>query len=125
MARLSTPESARWILRIAVAGEFMGHGFFALQQKAGWLKFFAVFAIGPELANPLMILIGFLDIILALIVLLCPVRPILLWMALWGFLTALIRPLSGDPIWDFVERWANWGAPLALWALMGRSKGKK
>ena len=125
MARLSKPESVRWILRIAVAGEFIGHGVFALQQKAGWFKFFAVFGIGPDLANPLMLVIGFLDIILALIVLVCPVRPALLWMALWGFLTALIRPLSGDPIWDFVERWANWGAPLALWALMARGKGKK
>lgn len=29
-----------WVLRIAVAGEFIGHGMFALQKKAGWFKYF-------------------------------------------------------------------------------------
>lgn len=119
MERLSTPESLRWMLRIAVAGEFIGHGVFALQQKVGWLKFFAVFGIGTELANSLMSLIGAADIALGLLVLVYPIRSVLLWMAFWGFLTALIRPLSGDPIWDFIERWANWGAPLALWSALG------
>lgn len=28
-----------WVLRIVVAGEFIGHGVFALQQKPGWIKF--------------------------------------------------------------------------------------
>jgi len=40
----------------------------------------------------------------------------------WGFWTALVRPLVGEPIWDFVERWANWGAPLALYLLMKKEK---
>jgi hypothetical protein len=35
-------------------------------------------------------------------------------MAFWGFWTALVRPLVGMPIWDFIERFANWAAPLAL-----------
>ena len=30
-----------------------------------------------------------------------------------------------DPIWDFVERWANWGAPLALLLLLGWPKNLK
>jgi hypothetical protein len=40
-------------------------------------------------------------------------------MTIWGFWTALVRPIVGEPIWDFVERFANWGAPLALLALSG------
>ena len=43
-------------------------------------------------------------------------------MTLWGFWTALIRQIVGEPIWDFVERWANWGAPLALLLLIGWPK---
>ncbi|MCE9586354.1 hypothetical protein K8R04_03490 [Candidatus Uhrbacteria bacterium] len=121
MQRLTTPEAANWILRIAVAGEFIGHGVFALGQKADWVKFFVVFGIGPDLANQLMPMIGSLDIVLGLLVLVYPVRPILLWMAFWGFMTALIRPLSGAPVWDFVERWANWGAPLALWVITSKN----
>jgi len=51
-------------------------------------------------------------------VLLKPIKSVLLWAAFWGFWTALVRPIVGQPIWDFVERSANWGAPLALYYLI-------
>ena len=31
-------------------------------------------------------------------------------------------PIGPDPIWDFFERWTNWGAPLALLLLRGWPK---
>ena len=113
-----------WILRIAVAGEFIGHGVFALQQKAGWIKYFTAVGFSGDQALTLMPWIGAMDILVALAVLARPVRIVLLWAALWGFWTALLRPIAGEPIWDFVERWANWGAPLALLLLRGWPKGK-
>ncbi|HLD86083.1 MAG TPA: hypothetical protein VJA28_01365, partial [Patescibacteria group bacterium] len=58
----------------------------------------------------------------AVIVLIRPIPLVLLYMAVWGFWTALLRPLVGEPIWDFVERWSNWGAPLALLLLRGWPK---
>ena len=109
----------KWVLRIAVAGEFIGHGVFALQQKAGWGKYFEAAGISPDSAMTLMPIIGAMDLLLALLVLIRPIRIAVLWMAFWGFWTALLRPLAGEPVWDFVERWANWGAPLALLLLMG------
>jgi hypothetical protein len=36
---------AEWVLRIAVAGEFIGHGAFALQQKAGRIEYFEAVGI--------------------------------------------------------------------------------
>ena len=111
------------ILRLAVFGEFLGHGVFAIQGKEswiGWIQQFTGFEAG--LATRLLLTIGLLDVAIALIVLIKPVRPILLWAAIWGFWTALVRPFIGEPIWDFVERSANWGAPLALYYLMGRKK---
>ena len=111
---------AKWVLRIAVAGEFIGHGVFALQGKESWIGWFAKFGVSnPETATSLLFWIGLLDIAVALFVLIKPVRVVLLWAALWGVWTALIRPIVGEPIWDFVERWANWGAPLALLLLQG------
>lgn len=107
------------VLRIAVFGEFLGHGVFALQQKAGWVSYFTAVGIGEEQALTLMTLIGIMDVTLAILVLVHPWRPALLWMALWGMWTALLRPIAGEPIWDFFERWANWGAPLALLLLLG------
>lgn len=112
-------NSAQWVLRIAVAGEFIGHGVFALQQKAGWIKYFEAVGYSSEQALMLLPLVGAMDIALALLVIFRPVRIALLWMAFWGFWTALLRPLAGEPVWDFVERWANWGAPLALLFLRG------
>ena len=39
---------AEWVLRIAVAGEFIGHGVFALQGKEGWFKYFNAVGIVDE-----------------------------------------------------------------------------
>ena len=109
-----------WVLRIAVAGEFLGHGVFALLGKKAWIDWLAVFGISDvNLATQLLFLVGITDIGLALLILVRPVRLALLWMTLWGFWTALLRPIVGEPIWDFVERWVNWGAPLALLLLVG------
>jgi hypothetical protein len=116
----------QWVLRIAVAGEFLGHGAFAIQGKAQWVGWFAKFGVtNPETATTLLLLIGLLDVLVALIVLFKPVRIALLWAILWGFWTALIRPIVGESGWDFVERWANWGAPLALLLLLGWPKSWK
>lgn len=113
-----------WILRIAVAGEFLGHGVFALQGKEGWFKYFDAFGISDvETIKTMLLIVGIMDIILAILVLVRPIRIFVLWMAFWGLWTALIRwPFGGDPIWDFFERWTNWGAPLALLLILGWPK---
>lgn len=107
-------KTAEIVLRIAVAGEFIGHGVFALQVKAGWIPYFAALGLSPEFAAQILPIIGIMDLILGLLVLIKPIPIALLWMTFWGFWTALLRPIAGEPIWDFVERFANWGAPLAL-----------
>ncbi len=123
---LSKIEWIEWVLRIAVAGEFIGHGVFALQGKKDWIGWFAQFGISAAgTATQLLFLIGVIDIALAILILVKPVRLALLWMVFWGFWTALMRPLVGMPVWDFVERWANWGAPLALLLLVGWPRGWK
>lgn len=110
-----------WVLRIAVVGEFLGHGVFALQHKAGWFKYFVAVGItDPATIRTFLSLIGTADLLVALFVLVRPVRIVLLWAAIWGLWTAMIRwPVGPDPVWDFLERWTNWGAPLALLLLRG------
>lgn len=111
------------ILQISIAGEFIGHGVFALQGKKDWLGWFTKFGISDiGITARLLFLIGVIDIVLAILILIKPMRLALLWMVFWGFWTALLRPIVGMPIWDFVERWANWGAPLALLLLVGWPK---
>lgn len=118
-------KKLEWVLRIGIAGEFIGHAAFALQAKAGWIPYFTAIGISSETAVQLMPIIGTMDIILALIVLVKPIRGLLLWMAFWGLATALARPIAGEPIWDFIERFANWAAPLALLLYYGWPTEKK
>ncbi|MBI3073492.1 MAG: hypothetical protein HYY84_15380 [Deltaproteobacteria bacterium] len=110
-----------WALRVAVAFEFGGHGIEALRIKEEWIPFFTVFGVSPETARDLMPVVGVVDLALAASVLVRPLVPLLAWMAFWGFFTALLRPLSGLSFVEFIERGANWGAPLAL-LLMVRAR---
>jgi hypothetical protein len=121
---LSKSRAAEWTLRIAVAGEFIGHGVFALQGKEGWFKYFTPFGFtNEETMVTILLLVGIMDLLLAAMVLIKPIKPLILWMAFWGLWTAMIRwPFGPDPVWDFVERFANWGAPLALLFILGWPK---
>ena len=111
-----TEKKMEWILRVGVAGEFAGHGLLAIAGKADWTKWIGeMLKVEPGTAGTLLMLVGISDLIIALIVLLRPVKPVLLWAAFWGFWTALVRPLVGQSWLDFVERAANWAAPLALY----------
>lgn len=115
----------QWVLRVAVAGEFIGHGVFALQVKKSFISLLTGWGFSHEFAVAVLPWIGVMDLLVAVLVLVRPIRGVLLWMALWGFLTALARPVAGEPVWDFVERWANWGAPLALLLALGWPKTLK
>ncbi len=119
---MDNQKKAEWILRIGIFGTFLGHGVFALLVKQSWIPYFTSIGISESTAVILLPLIGILDITVAIFALLKPIRVILIWATLWAFITALIRPISGEPIWDFIERTANWAVPLALLYLRGIPK---
>jgi hypothetical protein len=107
------------ILRVAVIMCFIGHGAFGIITKAAWCHYFGVMGIGTELSYRLMPLVGSLDILLGISMLVYPVRVVLAWLAGWALVTALLRPLSGEPVAEFVERAGNFGTPLAMLILSG------
>jgi len=114
--RASTLE---WILRAAVAACFIGHGAFGVITKAAWVPYFAVWGIPEAWAWSLMPVIGASDIAIAVLTLVRPIRAVVLYMTLWGFQTACLRPLAGQGIWELFERAGNYGVPLALLFLLG------
>ena len=122
---MDNESKAEWVLRIGIFGTFLGHGVFALLIKQSWLHYFTVVGISEATAKTLLPLIGLIDITVAVFVLFLPIKLVLIWATVWAFTTALIRPISGEPIWDFIERWANWAAPLALFLLLDKRKGSK
>lgn len=120
-----TTKISEWILRIGIFGTFLGHGIFALGVKQSWIPLLSAFGFSEATATTLLPFIGATDITVAFLALLWPVRIVLIWATIWAFATAISRPIAGEPFWDFVERSANWAAPLALLALQGFPKKLK
>ncbi|HEY7060852.1 MAG TPA: hypothetical protein VII06_05180 [Chloroflexota bacterium] len=115
-------RTVHWVLRLGVVAEFIGHGTFGIITKAGWVPYFGVVGIPASVAWPLMPVVGTVDVALALLALVRPMRATLLYMAVWGLWTALLRPLSGEGPWEFLERAGNFGVPLALFWLSGPAR---
>lgn len=112
-------KAVEWILRLAVFGTFVGHGLIAvLVVPSQWLGYLKLVGFEGELARNLLLIIGLLDVALAILVVVKPLKPILIYCAIWAFATALMRPIAGQGILEFIERMANFLAPLALYFLL-------
>jgi uncharacterized membrane protein YphA (DoxX/SURF4 family) len=122
MERFTVGQKLHFTLRVAVAMCFIGHGAFGIITKPIWCNYFAVLGIGHDLAYRLMPVLGTFDILLGVIMLVYPIRAIPLWLVIWGAVTALLRPLSGEPFAEFIERAGNFGAPLALLIMSGMGR---
>lgn len=110
----SNASSLHLIFRVACAMCFIGHGAFGLITKPIWCNYFAVFGIGETMAYKLMPVVGAVDILLGVILLFYPLRFSVGWLVFWGLFTASLRPLSGEPFAEFLERAGNYGAPVIL-----------
>jgi len=115
-------KAADWVLRIAVFGTFFGHGLLAFQGHPSWIHYLTFWGFTMEAAKTTMLIIGVLDMALAISVVFKPLRPILIYAVVWAFATALMRWIVDANVIGFVERAANWGAPLALLLLNNRKK---
>jgi hypothetical protein len=126
MRSLTAGQKIHYTLRIAIAMCFIGHGAFGIITKEIWTHYFGVFGFSRATALRLMPLVGGVDILLGIIMLVCPVRAIAGWLVVWGLVTAALRPLSGEPLAELIERGGNFGAPLAFLLLSnGKSWWKK
>lgn len=120
---MTSDQKIAWALRIGIFGEFTGHGLLALGLKKDWIGWLVqLFGITPDLAGTIVFVIGLADICVAFSILIKPMKWVLVWATFWGFATALVRPIVGQSALDFVERWTNWGAPLALLFLLDKKK---
>jgi hypothetical protein len=113
------------LLRIGVFMTFFGHGVYAITDKPEWLNYIMFFGVDLVTASSTLVFIGYLDVIVAFVILFKPNKYFLLWATFWAFSTALIRPISGEPFLEFIERGANWIAPLALFFLYNYNMNNK
>src|SRR5579863_3560964 len=99
---LQNKKNIYYTLRFASAMCFIGHGTFGIITKKIWLNYFAVFGIGQAMSYHLMPWLGAVDILMGISLLVYPTRAILAWLTVWGMITALCRPLSGEPFAEFI-----------------------
>jgi phosphohistidine phosphatase SixA len=111
---MGSARSVWWTLRVGAALCFIGHGAFGIITKEAWLPFFGLVGIGREAALDLMPVVGTVDIIMGLTVLITPRPAALLYMVAWALWTAALRPLTGDSVFEMLERAGNYGVPLAM-----------
>ena len=117
--------SATMLLRIAAAGTFLAHGFKAWMQSTSFKSLITgTFAnigveVDPVTCGMALKIIGAVDIIVAGLVLVAPWRPVVAWMAFWGFLAAGSRMTAYglDAWYETAIRLPNGGVPLALLCL--------
>jgi hypothetical protein len=112
-------EQLWWIFRVGVAMCFIGHGMFGVITKEEWVPFFEAVGLSRDAAFMLMPVIGMLDIAIGLSVLFRPTRVALLYMTMWAFWTAALRPLTGLSVFEMLERAGNYGLPLAFLVFLG------
>lgn len=115
---LAPRRALEWTLRIGAFLCFAGHGAFGLIAKEAWVPYFAVAGIGRDTAYHLMPLVGTMDVLVGSLMLVRPRPVVAYWMVAWAVWTALLRPLSGEPAWEALERAGNYGVPAALAILM-------
>jgi uncharacterized membrane protein YphA (DoxX/SURF4 family) len=119
---LQNDRKIYYTLRFAAAMCFIGHGTFGIITKQIWCNYFAVFGIGHDAAYKLMPVLGSVDILMGLSLLIYPTRIIVWWLVIWAAITAFLRPMSGEPFAEFIERTGNFGVPLTLLILCGRGE---
>jgi hypothetical protein len=63
--------------------------------------------------------VGWFEIALGFAVVAWPGPGLLLLAFVWKIGTEWLRPMAGEPIWEFIERGGSYAAPLALLWLRG------
>lgn len=108
---------SHWAARVGLALLLIGHGGFALfENKSYFYNYFAFFGIDRATVDSanLMVWFGAFEIVLGLAVLVRPTKALLLFVLAWKLFTELLRPLTGQEWFQFVERDADYVLPVAL-----------
>lgn len=109
-----------WVLRATTATLLLGHGLLAAMGKPLLVKHLAAIGVGDGGGSTVAIVVaqGLVEIALAVAVLYDPGWRLLALVLAWKIATELLFPLTGDYIWEFIERGGSYGAPLALLLLV-------
>ncbi len=110
VVRASTATVAE-ILRWTTSLLLFGHGVLeAITRKPVFIVHYAAIGLPASIAPAL----GWIEMVVAVLVLFVPSVGLLVAIAVWKIATEALYPISGTPIWEFLERAGSYAAPLAL-----------
>lgn len=118
--------SGEALLRGGLAIVFSVHGLEAWRAHPGFVDLIlsSAYRVGewriPEaVATQSLRIIGIVDLVVAVAILVRPLRVVLLWAAFWGVVTAFARITAYGPAFypDFLVRFPHFTVPLALWRM--------
>jgi hypothetical protein len=109
-------ERIAWVLRATTATLLLGHGLLAVAGEPLLVRHLDAIGVGASDSSTLGVVaaLGWMEIALAATVLAFPSPPVLLMALAWKVGTELLFPLTGDSVWEFIERAGSYGAPLGL-----------
>jgi len=68
-------KAVEWVLRIGIFGIFLGHGIIALSVNPDWIRYLTTIGFSPESSAQLMPVIGGVDLLVATLTIIRPLRP--------------------------------------------------
>ncbi|MBS1530685.1 MAG: DoxX family membrane protein, partial [Bacteroidetes bacterium] len=105
-------------LRVIVCLLFIGHGWLNLIEKSGLIDQYKALGFTDPAATAH--IVGLFELAAGAIVLLKPVRPLLIAFLIWKMGSELFYPHW--ELFEWVERGGSYGAILALWFALPRTK---
>ena len=119
-----------WALRASASATFLGHGLNALQASPSHVELIQLtFGLGvsESAAAKALVLIGCIDVLVAVLLLVRPMRWVVGWMSVWGMIAVASRLTA----YGFAEGWdaaairlGNAGVPLVIWMAWVKKIGK-
>ena len=127
------PKHLGWLMRISIAVTFIGHGLYAIgyHPVPGHFLDMMMNGFGMSQSTALLCLhiVGWVDIIAAFILLIPNpkwIKPVLVYIIIWGFMTAIARLWSNAPFYSTQQlaeqwlsesgiRWVHFLVPLSLY----------
>lgn len=103
------PNYLLFLTRVSLFLIFFVHGLGCVWMHPGYIDYLigtgATFTgsfIKQSVAESILLIIGMIDIVIAILVLIKPFRFLLLWMVIWGFLTSLLRIIDAG-VFNYAE----------------------
>ncbi|MCH8555372.1 MAG: hypothetical protein LAT76_09450 [Schleiferiaceae bacterium] len=105
----------QWVLRIGLASTFAGHGYYAINQHPGWTVYLDWLQFTPTSTGTLLFVIGILDVLVACFLIIRPNRYVYAWAVFWILSISIVRPLTGESVFEIIKRGGYLACAVALW----------